>query len=334
MLLGTTATQAECTYFDNFVDNGDGTVTDPRDGLVWQKCPYGQTWSGSSCEETQKGTMWWAAMIAAKEDRFLGKSDWRLPTKSEMEQVVGNCSADGQRNVSSVLEFDSRLMNKYGGFSDYDDFWTSTPDPLNIRVPPGFEEEDPHFATAYYYWFTGKNSPIHHGESVLRVGGHYVRFVRAGLSENKLEFKREYGRLSYYDDSYLWMNKLSKYKFEETSEMAEAKKREAAEQEQAKREEAERPARDGNTQTKSKIGNRVCSTFDNGKNGWCGYITQILGESVRVENYTVFCNKGGLLGVCTNIGTEGNACNGNTILFVNRTYENPNSIIVPISCLD
>ncbi len=79
-------------------------------------------------------------------------------------------------------------------------------------------------------------------------------------------------------------------------------------------------------------GSYVCSTWSSGANGWCGYITQNLGNSVRVENYKVKCGRGGFLGICTNI--SGGSCTGNVRLFVDEDYKNPRSLIVPKSCLD
>ncbi len=100
------------------------------------------------------------------------------------------------------------------------------------------------------------------------------------------------------------------------------KERQAAEQRKAAKK----------NRAQALVGRRVCSTFANGANGWCGYVTQALGDSVRVENYEVFCKKGGLLGICTNI-TNG-SCNGNTRLYIDETYRNPKSIIVPTYCLN
>jgi hypothetical protein len=82
------AIKPECLVYDGFRDNGDGTLTDPRNGLIWQKCVVGRTWNGSACSGTAQVDNWYAAMNAAKENRFLGKSDWRLPTKAEMESIM------------------------------------------------------------------------------------------------------------------------------------------------------------------------------------------------------------------------------------------------------
>ena len=41
--------QAACTFFDEFKDNNDGTVTDPRNGLIWKQCAEGfkvNGWNG------------------------------------------------------------------------------------------------------------------------------------------------------------------------------------------------------------------------------------------------------------------------------------------------
>ena len=83
-----------CTFFDGFADNGDGTVTDPRNGLIWQKCAWGFTWDGENCvggmDYKKWGRNWWGAMEAAKSNRFLGKNDWRLPTEEEFRSIVGD----------------------------------------------------------------------------------------------------------------------------------------------------------------------------------------------------------------------------------------------------
>jgi len=83
--------QAECTFFTGWVDNKDGTVTDPRNGLIWKRCAEGFEFRGGVCEgllETQADSK--LAVLIAERSRFLDKSDWRLPTKVEFEAVLGN----------------------------------------------------------------------------------------------------------------------------------------------------------------------------------------------------------------------------------------------------
>lgn len=85
----TTPGNPSCRFFDGFADNGDGTVTDPRNGLVWKRCAEGYEWNGHGCTGSSLKTNWISAMDRAKQSRFLGREDWRLPTKKEMEMVVG-----------------------------------------------------------------------------------------------------------------------------------------------------------------------------------------------------------------------------------------------------
>jgi hypothetical protein len=56
------------------VDNKDGTVTDKNTGLMWQKATAGHmNWNG--------------AMNYASGLSLAGHSDWRLPTKEELERI-------------------------------------------------------------------------------------------------------------------------------------------------------------------------------------------------------------------------------------------------------
>jgi hypothetical protein len=66
--------------FDNdFVDNGDGTVTDRATGLMWQK-------DGSPKPLTLKRATYYIGSLNDK--RFMGYSDWRLPTVEELASLI------------------------------------------------------------------------------------------------------------------------------------------------------------------------------------------------------------------------------------------------------
>lgn len=66
------------SFANDFVDNGDGTITDNRTRLMWQK-------SGSS-----KAKKWKQAQTYVKQlnKGFAGYSDWRLPTIEELASLV------------------------------------------------------------------------------------------------------------------------------------------------------------------------------------------------------------------------------------------------------
>ena len=64
-----------------FKDNGDGTITDQRTGLMWQK-------------DTAPGTYSWQDALEYCEKLDLaGHTDWRLPTICELLSIVdyGRC---------------------------------------------------------------------------------------------------------------------------------------------------------------------------------------------------------------------------------------------------
>ncbi|MBZ0092148.1 MAG: DUF1566 domain-containing protein [Sulfuricellaceae bacterium] len=69
-----------------YVDNGDGTVTHAPTALTWKRCAEGQIWNGGTCSGTATITTWAAAK--ALTSTFAGKSDWRLPTLTELRSLV------------------------------------------------------------------------------------------------------------------------------------------------------------------------------------------------------------------------------------------------------
>lgn len=61
---------------NNFVDNGDGTVTDEATGLMWQQGDSGAAMS------------WQEALAYAEDLVHAGHSDWRLPNAKELQSIV------------------------------------------------------------------------------------------------------------------------------------------------------------------------------------------------------------------------------------------------------
>jgi hypothetical protein len=167
-----------CRYFDDFKDNRNGTVTDPRDGLVWQRCAAGQTWTGSDCKGEDLGMSWWNAMQSAKDNRFLSKSDWRLHTAEELKAIVGkheDCLIGEEtkkpwRAVSRA--FPAVKSDGYVG-----SFWSST----TFRSSGAW----------VVYFFDGGAFSV--GRNALTGN---VRLVRGGNPVGREEFDREYVNMS------------------------------------------------------------------------------------------------------------------------------------------
>lgn len=107
---------------NDFVDNGDGTITDRASGLMWQQDDGGQTMD------------WPAALIYAESATTAGYDDWRLPNVKELQSIVDytkSPTATDAANVGPAIDtdyFDITMLP--GGTTnhenDYGYYWTST----------------------------------------------------------------------------------------------------------------------------------------------------------------------------------------------------------------
>ena len=106
---------------DNWVDNGDGTVTDTATGLMWQQA-------------TQESMDWESAITYCASLSFEGYNDWRLPDINELRSLVDYSKDD--------IAIDTTLFP--GTMTSF--YWSSTtlaanPDcPWNIKFSNGFRK--------------------------------------------------------------------------------------------------------------------------------------------------------------------------------------------------
>jgi Protein of unknown function (DUF1566) len=73
------------------IDTVNGTVTDTRTGLMWDRCPRGQ--SDAACGTGPATTFSWAQAMSlpATLGSYKGYSDWRLPNIKELRSLVEEC---------------------------------------------------------------------------------------------------------------------------------------------------------------------------------------------------------------------------------------------------
>jgi hypothetical protein len=94
--------------FDNdFVDNGDGTVTDRSTGLMWQKIG-----SSRARSKDAAGRYIWELIY----DRFAGYWDWRLPTADELAFLLEMQKVNGV-HINPV--FDKRQKRCWSSDSEW-----------------------------------------------------------------------------------------------------------------------------------------------------------------------------------------------------------------------
>lgn len=125
------STQAYECSFDNikstapvekFLNNGDGTITDLRFGLMWSICTVGQTFeaeSGSCTGDGRSVTTWSDAIQLqsdANESVYAGYEDWRLPNIKELHAIVERAC----RNPAVRTEVFPDSLNAV--------YWSNTPD--------------------------------------------------------------------------------------------------------------------------------------------------------------------------------------------------------------
>ena len=100
---------------NNFVDNGDGTITDLATGLMWQQA------------DSQRGMDWEDALFYADNLSLGGYDDWRLPNAKELQSIVDYTRSPSTSNSAAIdpLFQVSAILDINGG-TNYPYYWTGT----------------------------------------------------------------------------------------------------------------------------------------------------------------------------------------------------------------
>ena len=131
------STDASKGYGENdFVANGDATVTDKATGLMWSQ------------DDDGVGMEWEAALAYAESSTLAGYTDWRLPNIKELESIADynySPSATDEAHLGAALNPDffncTAIVNEAGN-ADYGYYWSGTSARFNI---------DGAYSYAWYY---------------------------------------------------------------------------------------------------------------------------------------------------------------------------------------
>ena len=103
---------------NDFVDNGDSTITDRASGLMWTKGDSGEglNW--------QEALAWVQTQNAAN---YLNHNDWRLPNAKELQNIVDYTrSPDTTSSAAIDPLFTCTGITNEAGKADYPFYWTGT----------------------------------------------------------------------------------------------------------------------------------------------------------------------------------------------------------------
>ena len=156
----------QCGSFDNFIDNGDGTVTNTDTGLMWEL----KTDDGGNRDKDNRYT--WEEALSYCENLTLARySDWRLPNLNELQSIVDYSNYDPSINTTF---FPNAVSSWY--------YWSST---TYAYFPEGA-------CVVYFYdgYVYSSNKSYYY----------YVRAVRSGQCGSLCPTEQLYGEYSEQTD--------------------------------------------------------------------------------------------------------------------------------------
>ena len=170
--------------FADFVDNGNGTVTDTVTGLMWQK-------------ETAPGTYTWQQALEYAENLTFpanGYTDWRLPNRNELQTLVDYSNY----NPAIYPVFRPHTVSSY--------YWSSTTSAdhasyaLRVNFNSGFLAGRHKSANSYYV------RAVRSGQSDIGQFGSLVVHMEPQEARDAGAQWRRKGTSTWYDSGYTETN--------------------------------------------------------------------------------------------------------------------------------
>lgn len=108
----------EAYGINEFVDNGDSTISDLATGLMWMQ------------DDSQVGMDWESALAYAQtqnEANLLGYDDWRLPNAKELHSILDYTRSPSTSNSAAIDPvFECTPITDEGGDMNYPFYWSSS----------------------------------------------------------------------------------------------------------------------------------------------------------------------------------------------------------------
>ena len=113
---------------NDFVDNGDGTVTDNATGLMWAQ------------DDNGEAIDWEDALAYAEDATIAGYDDWRLPNTKELQSIADysgvfpamDTSVFNLTELTNVV-YDTDTGDEIATQVTYPGYWTSTSNPIDVK---------------------------------------------------------------------------------------------------------------------------------------------------------------------------------------------------------
>jgi hypothetical protein len=100
---------------NQFLDNGDGTISDQATGLTWMQT------------DSQQALGWQDALAYCENLSWAGSDDWRLPNAKELHSIIDTARSPDTSNTAAINSlFQSTPLTNEAGQPDYGFYWTST----------------------------------------------------------------------------------------------------------------------------------------------------------------------------------------------------------------
>ncbi|MDA3837712.1 MAG: DUF1566 domain-containing protein [Candidatus Delongbacteria bacterium] len=100
---------------NDFVDNGDNTITDKASSLMWSK------------NDSETGMNWVDALTYAENSSYEGYNDWRLPNVKELQSIVDYTRSPSTTNSAAIDPlFNCTQITDEGGDTNYPFYWSGT----------------------------------------------------------------------------------------------------------------------------------------------------------------------------------------------------------------